>query len=104
MPADFPPAPWDLCGQGWPTVWTAPRSAAPLPPPGVVPLTLFGRVVVVSALVDYRPPGLLSYHELMTAVVVVRRGVRFGLSITDIWVDETPRTAPELTARVTTSV
>ncbi|MGZ3144325.1 acetoacetate decarboxylase family protein [Lentzea chajnantorensis] len=89
MSADFPPAPWNLCGQGWLTVWTAPRSATTLRlPGGVVPLSLFGRVLVVSAFVDYRQPGLLSYHELMTAVVV-RRGFRPGLSITDIWVDDT---------------
>ena len=87
MPADFPPEPWDLRGRGWLTVWTAPRSAVPPPPPGVTPLTLFGRVVVVTAFVDYTPPGLLSYHELMAAVLV-RRGVRPGLTITDIWVDD----------------
>ncbi|GHH40175.1 acetoacetate decarboxylase family protein [Lentzea cavernae] len=87
MPADFPPEPWDLCGRGWLTVSTAPRSAVPPPPPGVVPLTLFGHVVVVSAFVDYTPPGLLSYRELMTAVVV-RRGFRLGVTITDIWVDD----------------
>jgi len=84
---DFPAAPWTLCGRGWLTVWTAPRSAVPLLPAGVAPLSLFGRVVVVSAFVDYSPAGLLSYRELMAAVVV-RRGVRFGLSITDIWVDD----------------
>ncbi len=88
MSADFPPAPWDLCGQGWLTVWTAPRSAISLHSPGVVPLSVFGRVLVVSAFVDYRPPGVLSYHEVMAAVVV-RRGIRLGLSITDIWVDDT---------------
>ena len=59
----------------------------PLPPPDVVPLTLFGRVVVVSAFVDYRPPGVLAYHEVMAAVLV-RRKVRFGLSILDILVDD----------------
>ncbi|MGI5498906.1 acetoacetate decarboxylase family protein [Lentzea sp. CA-135723] len=84
---DFPAAPWTLCGRGWLTVWTAPRSAVPLLPAGVAPLSLFGRVVVVSAFVDYSPEGLLSYRELMAAVAV-RRGVRFGLSITDIWVDD----------------
>ncbi|WP_394618581.1 acetoacetate decarboxylase family protein [Lentzea sp. JNUCC 0626] len=87
MPADFPPPPWDLRGQGWLTVWTAPRSAVPLLPAGVAPLSLAGRVLVVTAFVNYGPPGLLSYRELLAAVVV-RRGVRFGLSITDIWVDD----------------
>ncbi|KOV78211.1 acetoacetate decarboxylase family protein [Nocardia sp. NRRL S-836] len=88
MPADFPPEPWDLRGRGWLTVWVAPRSAFSPHSPGVVPLSVFGQVLVVSAFVDYRPPGLLSYHELMAAVVV-RHGIRVGLSITDIWVDDT---------------
>jgi hypothetical protein len=88
MRSEWPAEPWDLHGRGWLTVWTAPRSAVPLPPPDVVPLSLFGRVVVVSAFVDYRPPGVLSYHEVMAAVVV-RRGARLGLSILDIMVDDT---------------
>jgi hypothetical protein len=87
MPSEWPAEPWNLCGRGWLTVWTAPRSAISLPSPDVVPLSLFGRVVVVSAFVDYQPPGVLSYHELMAAVLV-RRGVRPGLSILDIWVDD----------------
>ncbi|MET9224338.1 acetoacetate decarboxylase family protein [Lentzea sp. NPDC003310] len=87
MPSEWPAEPWDLHGRGWLTVWTAPRSAVPLPPPDVVPLTLFGRVLVVSAFVDYQPPGVLSYHEVMAAVVV-RRGARLGLSILDIMVDD----------------
>ncbi|SFR04079.1 Acetoacetate decarboxylase (ADC) [Lentzea waywayandensis] len=88
MPGEWPAEPWDLRGRGWLTVWTAPRSAISLPSPDVVPLTLFGRVVVVSAFVDYQPPGVLAYHELMAAVLV-RRGARPGLSILDIWVDDT---------------
>lgn len=87
MSTDFPPAPWDLCGRGWLTVSTAPRPAISPHAPGVVPLSLFGRVLVVSAFVDYDSTGLLAYHELMVAVVV-RKGFRPGLSITDIWVDD----------------
>ncbi|MDX3659198.1 acetoacetate decarboxylase family protein [Streptomyces sp. ID05-26A] len=87
MPSEWPAEPWDLHGRGWLTVWTAPRSAVPLPPPDVVPLTLFGRVVVVSAFVDYQPPGVLSYHEVMAAILV-RRKARLGLSILDILVDD----------------
>ncbi|MGW6447361.1 acetoacetate decarboxylase family protein [Lentzea sp. NPDC055074] len=87
MPSEWPAEPWDLHGRGWLTVWTAPRSAVPLPPPDVVPLTLFGRVIVVSAFVDYQPPGVLSYHEVMAAVLV-RRKAGLGLSILDILVDD----------------
>ncbi|MFD5827225.1 acetoacetate decarboxylase family protein [Lentzea sp. NPDC060358] len=87
MPADFPPPPWHLCGRGWLTVATAPRPAISRLVPGVVPLVLFGRVLVVSAFVDYDETGVLAYRELMVGVVV-RKGFRLGLSITDIWVDD----------------
>ena len=87
MPSEWPTEPWDLHGRGWLTLWTAPRSAVPLPPPDVVPLSLFGRVLVVSAFVDYQPPGVLAYHEVMAAVLV-RRKARLGLSILDILVDD----------------
>ncbi|WP_308431733.1 acetoacetate decarboxylase family protein [Amycolatopsis acidiphila] len=50
------------------------------------PVTVLGRAVVATAFVDYLPGGLLPYHELLAAVVV-RRGRRLGLTITDIWVD-----------------
>ncbi|HEX7303091.1 acetoacetate decarboxylase family protein [Lentzea sp.] len=66
---------------------TAPRPAISPHAPGVVPLSLFGRVLVVSAFVDYDETGLLAYRELMVGVVV-RKGLRPGLSITDIWVDD----------------
>ncbi|MFD9700962.1 acetoacetate decarboxylase family protein [Lentzea sp. NPDC059081] len=87
MSTDHPPAPWRLCGRGWLTVSTAPRPAISPFVPGVVPLSLFGRALVVSAFVDYDASGLLAYRELMVAVVV-RKGFRVGLSITDIWVDD----------------
>ncbi len=42
--------------------------------------------LVATAWVHYEPGGVLSYRELLTAVLV-RRGGRSLVSITDIWVD-----------------
>ncbi|WAL66902.1 acetoacetate decarboxylase family protein [Amycolatopsis cynarae] len=82
----YPDEPWDLCGHGYVSLWLVPEWALPELPPGVRPVTVAGRAVVGTAFVDYLPGGLLPYHEVLAAVMV-RRGARFGLSITDIWVD-----------------
>ncbi|MDF9715537.1 acetoacetate decarboxylase family protein [Nocardioides sp. ChNu-153] len=77
----YPPQPWDLTGRGWISAWRVRGSLPPLPagvrPVGRVALTMF---------VDYRPPGQMTYGELL-AGVLVRSGARVGLAITDIWVD-----------------
>ncbi|MFD7653743.1 acetoacetate decarboxylase family protein [Actinosynnema sp. NPDC059797] len=79
----YPPEPWVLHGDAYASLWLA--DAARLPPTPVRPLTVRGRAVVGTAFVDYRPPGL-TYHELAVAVLV-RRGWRLGVSVTQIWVD-----------------
>ncbi|MFJ6671677.1 acetoacetate decarboxylase family protein [Actinosynnema sp. NPDC091369] len=79
----YPPEPWELHGRACVSVWLVRASA--LPPLPVRPVTVFGRAVVGTAFVDYRPPGM-AYHEVLAAVLV-RRGARFGVSITRIWVD-----------------
>ncbi|MEJ2856341.1 MULTISPECIES: acetoacetate decarboxylase family protein [unclassified Saccharothrix] len=75
----YPPPPWRLRGACWATVWLVRADAVP---GGVRPLSVRGRTVVVTAFVDYRPGGVLTYREL-AVVVPVRRGVR----IVAIWVD-----------------
>jgi hypothetical protein len=84
----YPPEPWDLRGRMYLSVFSVPRAALPeLPatvaaavrPPGA-------RALVGAAWVDYRPGGVLSYRELLAAVLV-REGGRARFSITDIWVD-----------------
>lgn len=82
----YPPEPWDLKGLGYVSLWSVPARVLPALPPGVRPISLFGRAIVATAFVDYLPGGLLAYHELLVAPLV-RSGVRPGLSITDIWVD-----------------
>ena len=79
----YPPEPWELHGRAWVSVWLVRVGAVPALP--VRPVTVFGRAVVGTAFVDYRPPGL-AYHELLAAVLV-RHGFRFGVSIAQIWVD-----------------
>ncbi|RKT54399.1 acetoacetate decarboxylase family protein [Saccharothrix australiensis] len=81
-----PPEPWDLRGDGWVSAWLVRSSALPALPAPTRPLTLLGVALVCTAFADYRPGGVLAYHELV-AVVPVRRGARIGLSITHAWVD-----------------
>lgn len=82
----YPPEPWDLKGLGYVALWLVPTRALPALPPGVRPVSLFGRSVVATGFVDYQPGGLLPYHEFLAAPLV-RHGATIGLSITDIWVD-----------------
>lgn len=79
--AAYPPEPWDLTGRGWVSTWRLAGAAPPLPA-GVVPVG----GLALSMFVDYGEPGRMRYAELL-AGVLVRRGRRTGLAITDIWVD-----------------
>jgi hypothetical protein len=79
----YPPEPWELHGRACLSAWLVPVSA--LPPTPVRPVRVFGRAVVGTAFVDYRPPGM-AYRELVAAVLV-RQGLRVGVSIVRIWVD-----------------
>lgn len=83
---NYPPEPWNLAGDAHLSVWQVPADRLPRLPGIVTPVTLGGRALVVTAWIDYRPPGEMSYHELL-ATVAVRRGVRPTGSITEIWVD-----------------
>jgi hypothetical protein len=82
----YPPEPWDLEGAGYVSLWLVPSRILPALPEGVRPVSLFGKAVVATGFVDYRPGGLMAYHELLVALLV-RHGATPGLSITDIWVD-----------------
>ncbi|WP_326834024.1 acetoacetate decarboxylase family protein [Amycolatopsis rhabdoformis] len=80
----YPPEPWHLAGQAHVSVWLLPAGSLPAMPDHIEPVIVGAHAVVVTAWVDYRPPGQLSYHELLAAVAV-RGGL--GASILDIWVD-----------------
>ncbi|MDQ0381603.1 acetoacetate decarboxylase family protein [Amycolatopsis thermophila] len=83
-PAGYPPEPWHLRGHLHVSAWCVPARELPELPPGIRPLTVVGRALVLAAWVDYRPPGVLSYRELMVTVVVRGGPV---VSIPHIWVD-----------------
>ncbi|MBH5333430.1 acetoacetate decarboxylase family protein [Streptomyces pactum] len=70
-------------------VWPVPvrRLPADRLPPGVRPLTVAGRGVVVTFWVDYRPGGVLAYRELLVAVAV-RHGRRIACTAVSVWVDD----------------
>ncbi|MDT8913913.1 acetoacetate decarboxylase family protein [Amycolatopsis sp. PS_44_ISF1] len=81
----YPPEPWRLTGEAHLSAWRLPAAQLPALPEGVEPLIVAGRALVVTAWFHYRPPGQLSYHELLAAVAV--RAPRPTASITGIWVD-----------------
>ena len=89
--AAYPPEPWHLRGQMYLSVFLVP--AAQLPPlpaalRGTVrPVTVAGRAVAGVAWVRYEPGGVLSYRELLSAVLVHERG-RPRVTIAGIWVDD----------------
>lgn len=86
---DYPPEPWRLRGQLHLTVWRADAAVLPPLPAGLRPVRWGATVLVGTAWVDYGPGGVLSYRELLAAVLV-RRSRRPLVSITDIWVDSEP--------------
>ncbi|WP_019813450.1 acetoacetate decarboxylase family protein [Saccharomonospora saliphila] len=86
MSRDYPAEPWRLAGEAYLSVWRVPVYALPRVPEVVTPVTFAGHAFVITAWIDYTPPGQLAYHELL-ATVAVRHGTRPAGSITEIWVD-----------------
>jgi len=80
-PHPYPPAPWNMVGQLWMSLF---RLSAPAGPPQH-PLRSPG--VYGVAFVSYEPGSPLTYSELLVARPI--RSDRHGrrVSITDIWVD-----------------
>ncbi len=82
----YPPEPWDLRGQLHLTVWRVPSPSVPQLRTGLDPVRAGGTALVGTAWVIYEPGGVLSYRELLVAVLAHRAG-RPLVTITDIWVD-----------------
>ena len=82
----YPPEPWQLRGQLHLTAWRVPVDDLPALPPGVLPVQLGRSGLVGTAWAIYEPGGVLSYRELLAAVLV-RAGARPRVSITHVWVD-----------------
>ncbi|MFG2478807.1 acetoacetate decarboxylase family protein [Streptomyces fagopyri] len=84
--SDYPKEPWQLAGQMYLSMWLVARHELPEVPLGTRPVTVAGRGVVGAAWVVYENDSVLSYNELLRAVLV-RVGTRPRVCITDIWVD-----------------
>ncbi|MGW7195333.1 acetoacetate decarboxylase family protein [Streptomyces chryseus] len=89
MAAEFPPEPWLLRGDMYASLWWLPARSLPRwpLPPGVRPLVVAGRCVLVTFWVDYRPGGTLAYRELLVALVVRHRRSVAGTAVA-VWVDD----------------
>jgi len=77
---DYPPAPWQLTGSLWLSVFHLARPVDGLRPAGLY----------AAAFVSYEEGGSLTYRELMVARPVSGRGGRRAgrrVTVTDIWVD-----------------
>jgi hypothetical protein len=72
----YPPAPWNMTGQLWLSLFRVRAGDHPDREPGV-----YG-----AALVSYELPSPLTYSELLVARPVRKAGGR-RVNITDIWVD-----------------
>jgi hypothetical protein len=72
----YPPAPWNMHGQLWLSLFRVREGDHPDRKPGV-----YG-----AALVSYESPSPLTYSELLVARPVKQSGSR-RVNITDIWVD-----------------
>jgi acetoacetate decarboxylase len=72
----YPPAPWQMHGQLWLSLFRVREGDHPEREPGV-----YG-----AALVSYEQPSPLTYSELLVARTVKAAGGR-RVNITDIWVD-----------------
>ncbi|MGH3982687.1 MAG: acetoacetate decarboxylase family protein [Pseudonocardiaceae bacterium] len=85
----YPPEPWKLRGQLHLTVWRVRSAQLPRLSTGLKPVRAGGTALVATSWVIYEPGGVLSYRELLVAVLA-HRGGRPLVTITDIWVDSTP--------------
>jgi hypothetical protein len=85
----YPPEPWRLAGDMDAAVWRVPVAEVPRwrLPRGARPLVVAGKVTLVTFWVDYRPPGVLAYRELLAALAVTYRGRIAGTAVA-AWVDD----------------
>jgi hypothetical protein len=85
----YPPEPWELQGQLHLTVWRVPSAHLPRLSAGLKPVRAGGTALVATSWGIYEPGGVLSYRELLVAVLACR-GARPLVTTTDIWVDSIP--------------
>ncbi|MGH3778046.1 MAG: acetoacetate decarboxylase family protein [Pseudonocardiaceae bacterium] len=85
----YPAEPWELRGQLHLTVWRVPSAHLPRLSATLEPVRAGGTALVGTAWVIYEPGGVLSYRELLVAVLAHGGGWPL-VTITDIWVDSAP--------------
>lgn len=73
----YPPAPWNMHGSLWLSVFRLPEDVDERHPAGQYGV----------ALVSYEEPSLLTYHELLVARTTKDAAGKGAVTITDIWVD-----------------
>ncbi|MFC8144446.1 acetoacetate decarboxylase family protein [Streptomyces paradoxus] len=85
----FPPSPWHLTGDMVVSLWRIPvDDLPPWPlPRGARPWVVRRRATLLTFWVDYRPGGVLAYHEFLIALAV-RHGRRLAGSTVAAWVDD----------------
>ncbi len=71
------------------TAWWVRLAGLPRLSAGLEPVRAGGMALVVTAWAIYEPGGVLSYRELLVAVLA-HQGKRPLVTITDIWVDSVP--------------
>lgn len=88
MSPSYPPEPWHLVSRMDLSTFLVPRASLPGPPwpAGHRPVVVGGRAAVGAAWVTYEPGGVLSYRELLVAVLL-RDGARVRPHVVSIWVD-----------------
>ncbi|MFW6866164.1 acetoacetate decarboxylase family protein [Nocardioides sp. CPCC 206347] len=73
----YPPAPWNMHGSLWLSVFRLPEDVDERHPAGQYGV----------ALVSYEEPSPLTYHELLVARTTKDAAGKGAVTITDIWVD-----------------
>ena len=82
----YPPQPWHLTAHAFVGTALVPIDLLPQLPPGCRAITFRGKAIVGVAYFVYEEPSPLTYNEIM-ATVLVRKGWRLYVHITQIWVD-----------------
>lgn len=89
---DYPQPPWEMSGRGVVRAFATPIGALDLPR-GFHPVHVAGWSVGVLAYVEYRPPSVLSYRELLWMPAAVKAFDRegrahYGYFVSRIYVDD----------------
>jgi Acetoacetate decarboxylase (ADC) len=86
----YPPAPWDLTGHLYGSLWLVPRREITANVPNELQIITnpLGQSCAFAGFVEYREGSPLTYHELLAGILVRKKGsARFALHVSHIWVD-----------------